>query len=205
MGSFSYSRGIRFSLIQLQKNWRLFLSIGLVLALAVYAPGFIINAYQNAHVDVSFMGPILVGLSFCINLLLGMGLIKISLNAYDDKKNSITDLAEPYSLFFNYVVGMILYGLIIFAGLILLIIPGIYWGVRFYFYGYAIIHRSLGPVEALKASYALTEGKVLFLIPYFLLIFLINIALLVFLFIGPVVGMIISSLALTYAYRKLLR
>jgi len=54
--------------------------------------------------------------------------------------------------------GTIIYGLIVCAGLLLLIVPGIIWALKYSLYGYFVIDRNMGPLEALKASAEATEG-----------------------------------------------
>lgn len=44
------------------------------------------------------------------------------------------------------------------VGLLFLIVPGIYLGLKYQFFGYLIVDRGMGPFEALKESGRLTEG-----------------------------------------------
>ena len=53
---------------------------------------------------------------------------------------------------------MILYGLIVLAGMILLVIPGIIWAVKLQYFSYFIIDKKLAPIEALKESSRITTG-----------------------------------------------
>jgi len=57
-----------------------------------------------------------------------------------------------------FLFGLILYTLITLVGTILLIIPGIIWGIKFQFFGYFIVDKGLEPIEALKRSAAITKG-----------------------------------------------
>ena len=82
-----------------------------------------------------------------------MGLIRIPLRLHDNKGVGFTDVFSCFLLFFNYLFGAILYGLIIFVGIILLIIPGIIWAIKFQFYSYFIVDEGLGPIEALKMKF----------------------------------------------------
>lgn len=53
--------------------------------------------------------------------------------------------------------GIIIWICVLF-GLILLIIPGIYFALRFSFYAYAIMDKDLGPIDALSYSWKITKG-----------------------------------------------
>lgn len=55
------------------------------------------------------------------------------------------------------LIGSILYWLIIFGGILLFIIPGIFWSVRLSFFMYAVIDKDLWPIEALKWSWKITK------------------------------------------------
>ncbi|MEA3324329.1 MAG: hypothetical protein U9Q37_04225 [Euryarchaeota archaeon] len=58
--------------------------------------------------------------SYVLLTIIGMGLIKICLRFCDDEKGEFSDLFSCYPLFFDYLIGSILYGLIVVVGLILL-------------------------------------------------------------------------------------
>ncbi|HEX7444847.1 MAG TPA: hypothetical protein VF300_00510, partial [Methanothrix sp.] len=58
----------------------------------------------------------------------------------------------------NYLVAGFFYGLMVVIGLLLLIVPGIYLGLKYQFFGYLIVDRGMGPFEALKESGRLTDG-----------------------------------------------
>ncbi len=59
----------------------------------------------------------------------------------------------------NFFLASILYLLIVLAGILLLIIPGIYFAVRLYLYPNAIVVDRKGPLESLKRSWKVTKGK----------------------------------------------
>jgi hypothetical protein len=56
------------------------------------------------------------------------------------------------------IVSMILYGLIVGLGVILLVVPGIIWGLKYSLTPYALMDRKLGPWKALKLSGTITTG-----------------------------------------------
>lgn len=57
-----------------------------------------------------------------IQLIIGMGMIKIALKFADNQKGQFADLYNQYPLFFKYLLASILNGLIIFIGMIPLLI-----------------------------------------------------------------------------------
>ncbi len=105
-----------------------------------------------------FLSVILRLFLVCYNFLAMIGLVKISLDFCDGKRPKISDLFTQYPLFFKYLIGMVLYGLIVFSGTLLLIIPGIIWSLKYWFFDYYIVDQGLGPVKSLKSSSAITKG-----------------------------------------------
>jgi uncharacterized membrane protein len=96
-----------------------------------------------------------------------------------------------------------LYGLIVLGGLILLIVPGIIWGIQFQFFAYYILTEGCSPVEALKKSAAITKGSKVNLFLFGLLMALVNLAGLLCLVVGLVVTVPTTLVAMAYVFRKL--
>jgi uncharacterized membrane protein len=99
-------------------------------------------------------------LGWVISIFISMAYTKIGLrlSAAAGETAVVEDTWSAYPYFLNYLVGSILYGLIVLGGLILLIVPGIIWGIKYSMFGYLIIDRDMGPVEALKKSGEITRG-----------------------------------------------
>lgn len=102
------------------------------------------------------------------------------------------------------MVGSIIYGVIVSLGLILLIIPGIVWAIKFQFFDYLIIDKGLGPIDALEKSSEITRGVKLDLLTFGILIWIINLLGLLCLVVGLFVTIPITVVAKAFVYRKLL-
>lgn len=94
------------------------------------------------------------------SFIAGMGLISIFLNLVRNKKANWEDLFSQYSKALNFFLATILVSVMVIFGIILLIVPGIYLAIRYQFFAAYIIDKNLGVMDALKASWKLTEGKV---------------------------------------------
>ena len=103
--------------------------------------------------------PFLSILSWVVSIFISMAYIRVSLRFTRGETAEFEDLWMSYPKFLEFLVGSILYGLLVFAGILLLIIPGIYWAVRYQFFGYCILDRDVGPVEAMKMSGRITRGS----------------------------------------------
>jgi hypothetical protein len=147
---------------------------------------------------------ILFMIGIIISIINTIGLIKISLKFCDNEKAKISDLFSYYPLFFKYLIGSILYSLIVILGLILLIIPGIIWAIQFQPFAYLIVDKGLGPIQALKESSKITKGNRWNLFSFLvILIFLQTLGAFIFL-IGLFITVPITLIAYAYVYRKLL-
>ena len=106
----------------------------------------------------AFTVVIVVAAAFVAQFVGQLGLLKIALRFCDGEKGRFSDLFSCFPLFFTYLFGSLLYGLIVVGGVLLLIVPGIIWAIQFQFYAYAIIDKGLGPIAALKYSSRITRG-----------------------------------------------
>lgn len=135
--------------------------------------------------------------------LLAMGEVKIFLALVDQKPTQFSDLFTCLHLFWNYLGAGILYGLIVFGGLILLIVPGIRWAIKYQFYMNVIVEKGVGPIEALKISGAMTRGYKWQLLGLGVLLMLVNLLGLLILVVGLFVTIPLSVMTLFVAYRML--
>lgn len=138
-----------------------------------------------------------------IGLVMGMITTRISLDIYDTGKADLSRLGELASLFPRYLVGKILFGLIVFVGLILLIVPGIIASYMFLYVGYLMIDRGLGPIEALKESRTITDGSKWDLFLFSLVVGFLNIVGVLALLIGLFITVPVTLMASVFVYRKL--
>jgi len=101
---------------------------------------------------------VIFAVELAANILMSVGLIKISIFANDEKKLEYKDLFTHYKYFWRFLGATILRSLIIFIGLILLVVPGIYLSIKFRFVTYLILDKDMGIIEAFKESAKITKG-----------------------------------------------
>ena len=179
-----------------------FFIVIILITLAVnFAPNILA---QNMRQDVPMLSGLLSLVLWVLSMLVSLGAIKISLKIIDKKKAEVADLFNDYPKLLNFVVASILYALIVGIGFILLIIPGVIFGIKYHFYSYLIVDKNMGPLEALKKSGDITKGSKWQL---FLLGFacgLVNLVGLLALGIGLFITIPVTMLAYAHVYRKLL-
>jgi len=198
---FSISEAIHFGWNTMKSNLGFF--IGLLIFVFLFTSLSSIIAAKATEANI-FLGIIFYIADFSLSIIISIGLVKIALRFCDNEKGRFADLFSQYPLFPQYLVGSILYGLIVFAGTILLIIPGIIWGIQFCFYDYFIVDKGLGPIEALKRSSAITRGVKWDLFVFFLVLSGINLLGALCLLIGLFVTIPTTMVALAFVYRKLM-
>ena len=89
-------------------------------------------------------------IEYLVMILLMMGMYKIFLELYDGKKAELSTLFTTYEQYFDFFICYILVALIVLGGLILLIIPGIIWGLKYQFALYLVIDRKMKPIDAIN-------------------------------------------------------
>lgn len=99
-------------------------------------------------------------LSLFLGVPLGFGLVKAHLAASRGEKPTWSDLGYAFrGRYWQSVLLGLLSFLIVLGGLILLVIPGIYLGVRLTFAGQRFVEGGLDARGAIKASFADTRGR----------------------------------------------
>ena len=133
-----------------------------------------------------------------------MGWTKVYLKICDSQKPEFADLFSQAPLFFKYLGASILYGLAVVGGLILLVIPGIIFALKYMFAQVLVIERGYGPIEAMKKSAEITKGVKGQLLLFNIVQMLLMVAGVIALFVGMLVAIPVVMLAEMYVYRHLL-
>ena len=199
--SFSKGDAVHFGWATTKTNIGFFIGLLIVAALIQIIPDAIGSLVAE---EVPFIAFIIIFASEVISMVITMGLIKIAIKFCDNEKGEFADLFSCFPLFFKYLFGSILYGLIILSGMILLIIPGIVWAIKFQFLPYFIIDKGLGPIKALKNSSAITTGVKWKLFVFELLLLGINLVGALCLLISLFATIPTALVATAFVYRKLL-
>lgn len=183
-----------------KKNWQFLLLAFIIVVLAGMVPNWLHDWSQENVPSISFIFSIL---GWLVQMVTSIGIIVISLKFVDGKKPVVEDVYKHYNLLLNYFLGSLLYGAVVIAGLILLIVPGIIWGIKYQYTTYLIVDKKMSPLDAFKKSGQITK-KVKLKLFYLGLIFIgITILGMLLFGIGLVVAWPIVSLAGAYVYRKL--
>ena len=199
--SFSKKEAISYGWKATKANFKFFVLLMLSLFAVNVLPGMLRdNITPDKNSLIAFLISII---SWILQLIVGLGLIKIALEIQDHKKTHYSDLFSQSHMVINYFLASFLYGLIVIAGLILLIVPGIIWGIKYQYFSYFIVDKEMGPIEALKASSKITKGSIWNIFLLRILLILINIGGAILLGIGLLATVPIGMMAEVHVFRKL--
>jgi hypothetical protein len=136
-----------------------------------------------------------------VNSVVSLGLINIALKLVDGQKPELKDLYYTTKLF-NYILANLIKTVIIIAGFILFIIPGIIFSIKLQFSEYFIVDKKMDAIDSLKASWEVTKGIKWNLFLFGILLGLINLLGILCFLVGLVITVPLSMVATAYIYRK---
>ena len=203
---FSIDEALGFGWRTMTANFLPLIGFGLLAVAIVMVPTYALKALfeimgqDNIFVVMALSTPV----HLVFNTIATMGLIKITLDYCDGKSPEVKDFFSCAGLFLNFLAGITLYFLIMLVGFALFVVPGIIWAIQFQFFRYCIVDRKMGPLEALKMSSDMTRGVKWKLLGFWFLIMLINLAGLLLLVVGIIPAAMVTVLATTFIYRRLI-
>ncbi len=185
-------KAINFGWEAVKKNFWYFVGLAAVYLLL----DSLLSKSANHIVDLSFLG-IFVG------AWLTAGLTRIMLDVYSGKKPPFETLFNQFKYFWRIFGSEILIGLIVVGGLILLIVPGIYWALKYQFVTNLIVDKNMGITEAMGKSGELTKGIKLRLLVFDLALIGVMILGGLALGVGVLIALPIVYLAGIHVYKQL--
>jgi uncharacterized membrane protein len=161
-----------------------------------------LNGAQRVTVGEGFSFSFSI-VNLIVNSIVGIVGIKIALNIFDGKGTSLEEIGLNLKLLLNYIGGYLLYMIIVVLGVLLFIVPGVIWGIKYSFMFYIMIDQNVGPTKALEMSGQMTDGIKMDLFVLYLVFILITIAGFLALFVGIFVAIPVLMMAQVYVYRQM--
>jgi uncharacterized membrane protein len=134
---------------------------------------------------------------------LAMVWIRVALTLHDGQRLEWTRPPGFLGDFFTFLLTWVLYGLVVGVGLLLLIVPGVIWGLKFGFAGFLVVDKKRDPLEAFRESNRLTAGVKGQLFVFALLLLGVNLLGALALGVGLFVTVPMTYLAAAYVFRRL--
>ena len=141
-----------------------------------------------------------------ISGILTLGLIDISFKVIKNKDFNITNLFNRTDLISKYIFAYSLYMIAVFFGVVMLIIPGIIFSIRFSQWMYLVVDKKdISAIESLKMSWRITKGHTLDLIVFALFtIIIVFVGIIFTLGLGTIVLIPVSIIASNLFYQELI-
>ncbi|EKE25281.1 MAG: hypothetical protein ACD_5C00226G0007 [uncultured bacterium] len=172
-----------------KENYKLLLAITLF-----YIAVRIMEGMTQKSLEENSLGILLAAIaSGVLNVLITIGMVQILLKISRGVQANFGEIIGGGKYFWRFIGASILYGFIVIAGYILLIIPGIIWQYKYSMFSYLVIDKDMGPIEALKESGKLMYGNKWRL--FFLQLLMIPVVIAGFLFFG--VGIFVAIPVIT--------
>lgn len=149
----------------------------------------------------------LIGLaSSILGICIMLGTYNLQLAVLEGEKISSKTIFEKctYRRLWNYSLCMLMTGSLLIVGFLCFVAPGFYLMMALQFAPFFIIEKDLGPIEACKASWAITEDSRLSLFFLYVICGFIEWLGSLILFAGVIPAKINTLMVKTYAYRSLL-
>jgi len=140
---------------------------------------------------------------FIILLIMKVGYLKSILKIENGGHASFKELFDHVDLLWKYILSSICYGLVIVVGLVLLVIPGVYVLLRYFFVPLLAIDKGLSVEQAFKQSSHMTRGNKWRILGFIIILVLINILGAIPFGLGLIITIPVSTLAYVHVYKLL--
>lgn len=189
---FSIAEALRFAWSALKTNMNPLVIFGAAYALLALLQ----SAFQRGKAGL------LALLVQVAQLVIVLALTRVALKIHDGVALDFSDKGRFVTGFASYFLTSLLYGLIVFGGMLLVLVPGFIWAMQFGFAMLLNAEYGRDPIEALKESSRLTRGHRWELFLFALTLAGINLLGLLAFGIGIAFTIPLSMLAMTYVYRR---
>ena len=132
-----------------------------------------------------------------------VGFLRICLAIHDGEDPAFADAFAHLALGPKFLAGQILYLLMVVVGLVLLVVPGVYLGVRYSLFGFFLAGGETNLKSSFQQSATLTNGATADLLKFFVALLLFNLLGACLLGLGLFVTVPMSGLVTTAVYRQL--
>lgn len=142
-------------------------------------------------------------LSIFLTVWLTIGLLKINLKIVDRRPVAYQDLFTGADRFWPFFGESLLTGIAVGVAGMFLIIPGIVLAIYWIFSGFVVVDQGKGAIASIGESFRLVKGSFWSVAGFLVLAVILNIVGALLFGLGLFVTIPVTSLSLTYLYRRL--
>lgn len=162
--TFDVKEAVSYAWKTVKKNFKFSLITVIIFALVTWGYSYIqsqvVGDEQTRSSFQSVLDVMLGVIGAIIHLILAIGFIRVALAFLDGHKLQYAYLWDNWNRkIWNMFLAILLFLGIFIVGLVLLIIPGIIAFLKLQYLVYFIVDKDMGPIEALKASWRITDGN----------------------------------------------
>lgn len=169
----------------------------------VFVVGILLSAMGDFFDESSTFSTFWMIISLIFSLWLSLGVIRVYLDVLHGSDIAFEKIFSQGGLLLATLGAAFLYALMVGVGFLLLIIPGVYLLIRFFYFEIFIVDKQLGSINSLKNSWRLTTGNWWSIFGLAILLLLFNVAGALALVLGLLVTMPVSLMVTVCAYEFL--
>jgi hypothetical protein len=178
-----------------------FLYLWALFAILIGASVFFSLLEKAAGGPDSAWGGIIRLVSLLVLFLLQLGLLHVLIHLVrSGEELGVEELFSQRRIYLRALLGTLCYYLLVAAGLLFFIIPGIYFAVRYYFLQYFYVDTDASFEEGFRRAAGMTRGKMWHFLGFFILLFALNMLGFLLLVVGLAVTIPVTALAVVHAY-----
>ena len=197
-GNINIAEAIKVGWEIFKENIKFFVGM-LLIMFVLYLTPEILRGLVTGNIAVLLI--IMGAIGWIVQRIVDLAMVKAGLNFYDGEKPKYRDLLSDKEITIQYILGTVIYLVVIGIGFLLLIVPGIILGIKLQFYSYLILDKKMDAVSALKKSFEMTDGYGISLFVFIAAILGLNILGGIALAVGLFVTIPISFIAYAKVYR----
>jgi uncharacterized membrane protein len=132
-----------------------------------------------------------------------IGFLQICLGLYDGREPKFADTFAHWSLSLEFLAGQIFFLLMAVIGLLLFIVPGVYFGVRYALFGFCMAAGEADLIQSFRQSAFLSAGRGINLLGILAALIVLNVLGASLVGLGLFITIPLSALVTTAIYRQL--
>ena len=202
MNKFSIGEALKFGWAGTKANFWFFAGFLAIIMVIMAAVPMVLTGFKEAQ-NFRVQDLAAVIWQFVFGILVNIAVVAATLAVVDGQKPGLGALFDRAHLFWRFLGANILYNLIFFAGLLLLIVPGIVWAIKYSQFRFFVVDKGMGPIEALKHSGRVTDGAKWQILLFGLALAGVNALGALALLVGLLFTIPMTMLATAFVYRKL--
>jgi len=152
--SFSIGEALGFGWDVMKKNFWFFAGY---LVIYFVVEGILSNINNNQSLSAGVRGFVFLIYMLVTVLFVGWQ-TKMSLKFANGEKGEYSDINVGLKQYLNLILSTLVTGIVVILGLILLVFPGIIWGLTFSMTQWLVIDKKIGAFAALRESSRITRG-----------------------------------------------